>query len=122
MRSSPPGSMTSSQKEYGPKAGRSQNLQIWDGTAWFGTSALALQRLWNKYGYVMVYCDKSMTNCFGIYEKEFIKNEEKTNASVCRNIGVDNSKYDNVIFLDADDSIGNNFVLNREIQFKDFAI
>ena len=52
----------------------------------------------------------------------FIKNEEKTNASVCRNIGVDNSKYDNVIFLDADDSIGNNFVLNREIQFKDFAI
>ncbi|WP_028873278.1 glycosyltransferase family 2 protein [Psychroserpens burtonensis] len=49
-------------------------------------------------------------------------NTEKTNASVCRNLGADIAKSDTLVFLDADDFIGNDFVHNRQIVFNDFAV
>ncbi len=49
-------------------------------------------------------------------------NTEKTNASVCRNLGADLAKTDNLVFLDADDVISNAFVYNRQIVFRDFAV
>lgn len=52
----------------------------------------------------------------------FIENTHKTNASVCRNIGVDRATFDRLIFLDADDYLGEDFVSNRQINFRDFAI
>lgn len=49
-------------------------------------------------------------------------NSNKTNASVCRNIGSDLATNDSIVFLDSDDEISNSFVANRRIEFKDFAI
>lgn len=53
---------------------------------------------------------------------ELILNSEKSNASVCRNIGAERSHFENLIFLDADDRISENFVANRLIEFNDFAV
>ena len=52
----------------------------------------------------------------------FIENVFKTNASVCRNKGIDIALFDNLIFLDSDDCIANDFVANRHVKFKEFAI
>ena len=52
----------------------------------------------------------------------FIENTYKSNASVCRNKGIEVALFDNLIFLDADDYIANNFVANRHIVFKEFAV
>ena len=52
----------------------------------------------------------------------FIPNLQKTNASVCRNIGIEEALYDNLVFLDADDSITPDFVSHRSIAFNEFAI
>ena len=49
-------------------------------------------------------------------------NTTKSNASVCRNIGVKKSANSNLVFLDADDTITSEFVANRQIEFKDFAV
>jgi glycosyltransferase involved in cell wall biosynthesis len=49
-------------------------------------------------------------------------NKEKTNASVCRNLGADLAKSDIFVFLDADDVITKDFVANRNISFTDFAV
>lgn len=49
-------------------------------------------------------------------------NAEKTNASVCRNFGVDLAKSERIVFLDADDKITPEFVANRNISFVDFAV
>ncbi|MBK5214587.1 MAG: glycosyltransferase family 2 protein [Flavobacteriaceae bacterium] len=53
---------------------------------------------------------------------KLICNAQKSNASVCRNLGVDSALYNHIVFLDADDTISSNFVANRLIQFKDFAV
>lgn len=52
----------------------------------------------------------------------FIESERKTNASVCRNKGVENAKFENLVFLDADDVISQDFVLNRTIEYTEFAV
>jgi len=53
---------------------------------------------------------------------QFVKSKHKTNASVCRNIGLELASGNHVIFLDSDDYVGREFVANREVAFKDFAI
>ena len=47
-------------------------------------------------------------------------NRDKTNASVCRNIGIDNASNTNLIFLDSDDIILEDFVTNRLIRIEEF--
>jgi len=51
-----------------------------------------------------------------------ICNQTKANASVCRNQGADTASHDHLVFLDSDDKIANDFVANRNIEFKDFAV
>ena len=53
---------------------------------------------------------------------KLICNAQKSNASVCRNIGADAALYNRLVFLDSDDTISNDFVSNRLIQFKDFVV
>ncbi|MEM5564587.1 glycosyltransferase family 2 protein [Psychroserpens sp. AS72] len=53
---------------------------------------------------------------------QFIKNTSKTNGSVCRNQGAEASCYNNLVFLDADDYISKDFVLNRALEFNEFAV
>lgn len=52
----------------------------------------------------------------------FIKNTSKSNASVCRNKGIELAKFENLVFLDSDDYIAEDFVSNRQIAFNEFAI
>lgn len=49
-------------------------------------------------------------------------NCNKTNASVCRNIGADLSSNNRIVFLDSDDEISSSFVAHRQIEFRDFAV
>jgi len=51
-----------------------------------------------------------------------IFNDTKTNASVCRNIGVENSTFNKLVFLDSDDMISEDFVSNRLIDVEDFVV
>ncbi len=51
-----------------------------------------------------------------------IFNDKKTTGSVCRNIGVDNAKNKNLVFLDSDDIVSEDFVSNREVEVKDFIV
>src|SRR5690606_22289848 len=53
---------------------------------------------------------------------QLICNTQKSNASICRNIGADAAQFNRLVFLDADDTISSDFVANRLIQFKDFAV
>ena len=53
---------------------------------------------------------------------KLIFNTTKTNASICRNLGADNALYENLVFLDSDDTISPSFIENRQIEFKDFAV
>lgn len=47
---------------------------------------------------------------------------EKSNASVCRNLGAEKAAYQHLVFLDSDDVITEDFVANRQVDFKDFAV
>ncbi|MDO6597690.1 glycosyltransferase family A protein [Oceanihabitans sp. 2_MG-2023] len=49
-------------------------------------------------------------------------NTEKTNASVCRNLGADLAKSNTLVFLDSDDKIAPDFVANRNVKFTHFAV
>lgn len=53
---------------------------------------------------------------------KLICNAQKSNASVCRNLGSNNAIYENLVFLDADDFISQDFILNRNINFNEFAV
>lgn len=53
---------------------------------------------------------------------KLIWNAQKTNASVCRNLGADSANYENLVFLDSDDTISTNFIANRQLEFNDFAV
>lgn len=53
---------------------------------------------------------------------KLICNAQKSNASVCRNLGVDSALHNHIVFLDDDDTISSNFVANRLIKYKDFAV
>ncbi|MGJ8593509.1 MAG: glycosyltransferase family 2 protein [Aquaticitalea sp.] len=52
----------------------------------------------------------------------FFENNLKTNASVCRNKGIEVSISNNLIFLDSDDYMSEDFVANRNIKFSEFAV
>ncbi len=47
---------------------------------------------------------------------------EKSNASVCRNLGAEKATYQHLVFLDSDDLILENFISNRLIDFNDFVV
>ncbi len=51
-----------------------------------------------------------------------IFNDEKTNASVCRNIGAENSNNQVLVFLDSDDEISNQFVDQRLVEPREFIV
>ena len=53
---------------------------------------------------------------------KLVFNDKKTNGSVCRSIGVDNSSYNHLVFLDSDDIISEDFVSNRSIEVEDFIV
>jgi hypothetical protein len=55
---------TESAAAHAPPHGQ---VRFWtDGNNYGGVSALALKRLWNKHGYLMVYCNFNQVNCWGI--------------------------------------------------------
>jgi glycosyltransferase involved in cell wall biosynthesis len=47
---------------------------------------------------------------------------EKSNASVCRNLGAKKATYQHLVFLDSDDVITEDFVKNRQVNFEDFVV
>jgi len=49
-------------------------------------------------------------------------NSEKKNASVCRNQGAEIATYNTLVFLDSDDTISSEFVLNRLLEVKEFIV
>lgn len=49
-------------------------------------------------------------------------NQEKTNASVCRNLGIDYASHSTLVFLDSDDIISEDFVANRLIKVEEFIV
>lgn len=69
-------------------------------------------------------CDKVQNWYQGIKDDriKLICNSQKTNASVCRNLGADSANYENLVFLDSDDIISTNFIANRQLEFNDFVV
>jgi glycosyltransferase involved in cell wall biosynthesis len=53
---------------------------------------------------------------------KLILNEKKTTGSVCRNIGVDHATYNHLVFLDSDDIISEDFIINRSVVVEDFVV
>ena len=53
---------------------------------------------------------------------QLICNTYKTNASVCRNIGIDHSRFERLVFLDSDDRIADDFVANRHVTVEEFTV
>ncbi|HEX9827186.1 MAG TPA: glycosyltransferase family A protein [Flavobacteriaceae bacterium] len=53
---------------------------------------------------------------------QLILNATKTNAAVCRNIGIDHASHDHLVFLDSDDSISVDFVANRQMEIEEFVV
>lgn len=53
---------------------------------------------------------------------KLILNTTKTNASECRNIGIDHAAYERLVFLDADDVIAEDFVAHRLIDVQEFVV
>lgn len=60
---------------------------------------------------------ETMTDNIKVVFREF-----KTNASSCRNKGVEFASYKNLVFLDADDKITSSFVKNRLIDVEEFSV
>lgn len=72
-----------------------------------------------------VFIKKTIAKYFKKYECPNIKlifNNLKTTASICRNIGVNYTNYNRLVFLDSDDIISENFVSNRDIPVEDFVV
>jgi len=53
---------------------------------------------------------------------KLVLNDKKTTGSVCRNIGVDHATFNNLVFLDSDDIISEDFVSNRNVDVGDFVV
>lgn len=49
-------------------------------------------------------------------------NSEKSNASVCRNLGAEQASHNALVFLDSDDAISSKFVLNRLLEVEEFLV
>ena len=68
---------------------------------------------------------KSLIKYFEQYDSPKIKlvlNDKKTTGSVCRNIGVEHASYNQLVFLDSDDIISEEFVSNRSVTVDDFVV
>jgi hypothetical protein len=59
-----------------------RDVRIWAHTDYFGVSALALRRLWNKHGYIMVYCTSKQINCFGLHQDDILRSKDRNPAGV----------------------------------------
>jgi hypothetical protein len=49
---------------------------------YFGVSALALRRLWNKHGYLMIYCTQKQINCFGLHQDDILLPKDRNPAGL----------------------------------------
>lgn len=85
----------------------------------------------NQWEWIIVddFSDKDIKELLKEYFKQhdssnikLVFNDKKTNASVCRNIGIDTSTFEHLIFLDSDDIISEDFVSNRVIDVEDFVV
>ncbi len=68
---------------------------------------------------------KSLKEYFQKEQSQHVKlffNTTKTNGSVCRNIGIEEASNKNLVFLDSDDIISEDFVTNRLIDVEDFIV
>ena len=65
---------------------------------------------------------KEFVNSISGRQIKLILNAYKSNASVCRNVGLDKSSYTNVVFLDSDDKLSSDFIANRLIQVDEFVV
>ncbi len=61
-------------------------------------------------------------NSLGDNRVRFITNTEKTNASVCRNIGATSATFDVIVFVDSDDIITDKFVEHRSVITNHFQV
>jgi hypothetical protein len=62
--------------------GPGRDVRLWRGYDYFGLSALALRRLWNKYGYLMVYCTNLQVNCFGVHQDDILLPKDRNPAGL----------------------------------------
>ena len=62
--------------------GPGRDVRLWRGYDYFGVSALALCRLWNKYGYLMVYCTNLQVNCFGVHQDDILLPKDRNPAGL----------------------------------------
>jgi hypothetical protein len=59
------------------------DVRMWkSGSDYFGVSALALRRLWNKHGYIMVYCTLKQINCFGVHQDDILLPKNRNPAGL----------------------------------------
>jgi glycosyltransferase involved in cell wall biosynthesis len=75
------------------------------------------------------FSDSSVRDSLSEYIKQcdnpnikLVLNDKKTTGSVCRNIGIDHAAFDQLVFLDSDDLISEDFVSNRVIEVEDFVV
>lgn len=60
-----------------------RKVRMWSGyTDYFGVSPLALKRLWNKHGYLMIYCTKEQVNCFGLHQDDVLPLAQRNPAGL----------------------------------------
>jgi hypothetical protein len=59
-----------------------RDVRMWRFDDYFGVSALALRRLWNKYGYLMVYCTNLQINCFGVHQDDILPPKDRNPAGL----------------------------------------
>ncbi len=90
---------------------KKQNSNQWE---WVIVDDFSSEKVRNR---IKVYFKKQ--DCSNI---QLILNETKTNASACRNIGIEKANYNKLVFLDADDIISEDFVGNRNIKVEDFVV
>jgi glycosyltransferase involved in cell wall biosynthesis len=86
-----------------------QTSQSWEWVIVDDFSGKLLQDELNEY----------FKDCLNVF---VVNNNFKSNASKCRNIGVDSIKTNNIVFLDSDDLITEDFIKNRLIKVKDFTV
>lgn len=59
-----------------------RDVRMWGKCNYFGVSPLALRRLWNKHGYLMVYCTKEQINCFGVHQDDVLAVKDRNPAGL----------------------------------------
>jgi hypothetical protein len=62
--------------------GRDVRMWTGGGSDYYGVSALALRRLWNTHGYIMVYCTGAQINCFGLHQDDILLPNDRNPAGL----------------------------------------